>query len=91
MDTQIVLMVSTGPKVPVTTKKTVKVDLTTVYTDPITPYKFELRQESEVAFVLTNCTENTLEITLEGYGIQFYDIYLDDIYYDSLRVDFNAE
>ena len=91
VDTEIVLDVSTGPKAPVTTMKTVIVDLSAVYTDPITPYKFELRQESEVVFVLTNCEQNTFEITLEGYSIQFYDIYLDDMYYDSLRVDFTAE
>ena len=91
VDTEIVLDVSTGPQAPVTTMKTVIVDLSAVYTDPITPYKFELRQESEVVFVLSNCEQNTFEITLEGYSIQFYDIYLDDMYYDSLRVDFTAE
>jgi len=91
VNTQIVLEVSKGPAAPVTTKKTVTVDLSAVYTDPVDPYKFELRQEGELVFIRENCTEAVLTITLEGYSLQYYDIYLNDIYYDSLRVDFNAE
>ena len=91
VNTEIILEVSKGPAAPVTTNKTVTVDLSAVYTEPVDPYKFELRQEGEVVFVMENCTQVSFEITLEGYSIQYYDIYLDDIYYDSLRVDFNAE
>ncbi len=91
VNTEIILQVSKGPAAPVTTKKTVTVDLTAVYTDPVEPYKFELRQDGEVVFVMENCTQASIAVTLEGYSIQYYDIYLDDIYYDALRVDFNAE
>ena len=92
VNTEIVLEVSKGPAAPVTTKKTVTVDLSAVYTEPVeTPYKFELRQGDQVAFVLGACDKASFEITLEGYSIQYYDIYLNDIYYETLRVDFDAE
>ena len=42
-------------------------------------------------FVLQACDKAILEITLEGFSIQYYDIYLNDIYYETLRVDFDAE
>jgi beta-lactam-binding protein with PASTA domain len=92
VNTEIVLEVSLGPAAPVTTRKTITVDLSAVYTEPVeTPYKFELRQGDQVPFVLQACDKAILEITLEGFSIQYYDIYLNDIYYETLRVDFDAE
>ena len=92
VNTEIILEVSKGPAAPVTTKKTVTVDLKSVYTEPVEePYKFELRQNDQVVFVLDACDKASFEITLEGYSIQYYDIYLNDIYYETLRVDFDAE
>ena len=92
VSTEIILEVSLGPAAPVTTQKTVRIDLSSVYTEPVEePYKFQLRQGDQVVFVLDSCDKASFEITLEGYSIQYYDIYLNDIYYDSLRVDFDAE
>ena len=92
VNTEIVLEVSKGPAAPVTTMKTITVNLSSVYPEPVeTPYKFELRQGGEVAYVQEACDKASFEITLEGYSIQYYDIYLNDIYYETLRVDFDAE
>ena len=92
VNTEIILEVSKGPAAPVTTQKTVTVDLSAVYTEPVEkPYKFELRQSDQVVFVLDSCDKASFEITLDGYSIQYYDIYLNDIYYETLRVDFDAE
>ena len=90
--TEIVLEVSKGPVAPVTTQKTVTINLSAVYPEPVeTPYKFVLRQGDQVTFILEACDKAVFEITLEGYSIQYYDIYLNDIYYETLRVDFDAE
>ena len=92
VNTEIVLEVSLGPSAPQTVLMTVTLDLSNVYSEPLeAPYKLELRQSGQVAFVLESCNQAVLDIALEGFSIQYYDIYLDDIFYDTLRVDFDAQ
>ena len=90
--TEIVLQVSKGPAAPVLSEKTVQIDLSRFVTDPVEPFRFELIQAGEApAYRLDNCTQTVITVTLEGYGVQNYDIYINEERKDTLTVDFGAE
>ena len=97
--TVIQLTVSKGPAVPVLVKKTITVNLRILFMDemgnplptPVTPYRFELRDaEGEVVTVLDACDQITFTLELEGYGLQTYEIYVDELFFDYLTVDFRV-
>ena len=92
VQTEIVLQVSTGPAAPVLVTKTLQIDVSAYVTEPVTPFQFQLIQDSEApAYQLDGCTNAVFSITLEGYGVQYYDIYINGEYKTSLRVDFGAQ
>ena len=97
--TEIVLQVSKGPAAPVTARKTVTIDLSGHFKDehgnplpaPVTPYYFELRDdEGQVAFFSKDCTQVLLTVELEGYGLQTYEMYVNDTRVGYLPVDFRV-
>ena len=88
--TEIVLEVSTGPNTPTFTKETVIFDLSKAQLTE--KFDFAVGSLSEPSH--RNQYEGdtvTVEITLEGYGIQHFDIYIDEIYVDSVRVVFSDD
>ena len=92
LDTIIELRVSLGPAAPETVSKTVTIDLTTLFPEPAEePFSLELQLNGERVYFLDACTQLQIEVNLEGFGIQYFDIYVDEIYWDSIRVDFNAQ
>ena len=99
VQTEIVLQVSTGPAAPVTARKTVTIDLSGHFKDeqgnplpaPVAPFNFTLMQDADAPAVeLNDCNQVVLEITLEGFGVQYYNIYINGKYKETLRVDFGA-
>ena len=97
--TVIELTVSRGPALPELTIKEVTIDLSRLFVDemgnpltaPVTPYRFELRDgDGEVVIVLDACDQITFPLELEGFGLQTYEIYVDEIFYDYLTVDFRT-
>ena len=90
--TEIVLQVSKGPVIPTVVTKTVEIDVSSYLAEPIEPFQFQLIQDADApAYQLEDCTTGAFSITLEGYGVQYYDIYINGEYKTSLRVDFGAE
>lgn len=88
--TEIVLEVSTGPNTPTFTQETVIFDLSKA--NLTEKFDFAVGSLSEPAHRKQYAAGTvTVEITLEGYGIQHFDIYIDEIYVASVRVVFNDE
>ncbi len=97
VSTVIELTVSTGPAIPEPTTKTVPVTLKfydesgNLLSAPAEPFDFELMDdEGQTVKELTGCTQYTFSVTLEGYGLQTYEIYVDGLFYDYLTVDFRS-
>ena len=91
-ETEIVLQVSKGPAAPATVKKIIQVDLSAYVGEPVQPFLFELIQEGEApAYRMDNCAEPVVSVTLEGQGVQYYNVYVNEEYKQTLRVDFDAE
>ena len=97
--TPIELQVSKGPVAPTLSSKTVTIDLSDVFvddqgqpmTEPVEAYEFQLKDDEGQAVVLmSGCTKITFTVTLEGYGLQTYEIYVNDLFYDYLTVDFRV-
>ena len=97
--TEIVLQVSKGPVVPPMVKKTATVDLSDIFKDeqgnvlpdPVEPYYFELRDDEGQAVLFVNdCTKTVFTVELEGYGLQTYDVYVNDERVAYLTVDFRV-
>ncbi len=95
--TEITLQVSTGPAVPDLVSRTVNVDLSAIFTDeqgnvlpePVGPYYFELRDdEGQTVKYINNADKVKFTLTLEGYGLQTYEIYVDQVFFSYLTVDF---
>ena len=90
--TEIVLQVSKGPVLPEFVTKVVPIDVSAYVMEPVEPFEFELMQDADApAYHMEGCTQAVFEITLEGHGVQYYDIYINGEYKASLRVDFGAE
>ena len=91
LDAQIILQVSKGPAPPQTVSKTVTIDVSAHVSQPVVPFKIQLIQDDDApAFQKDGCTEVVFSITLEGHGVQYYDIYINGEYKTSLRVDFGS-
>lgn len=102
LDQEIVLTVSTGPAPTdppvVTTPQTPVVSQVTVRqtfslpTDRTEDYMLSLYQNGQAVYEDTQITVGTTSITVEltGSGTQYYDLYINDVYYKTEKVVFSA-
>jgi beta-lactam-binding protein with PASTA domain len=84
--TEIVLTVSSGPKI-VSVKKKLIIDISGLGLTQ--EYEFELREDDEPSSVMKYAADVTVvEINVEGYGEVTYQIYIDGISVKTVKVDF---
>ncbi len=88
VNTQIVLQLSKGP-VEVETTKTVPF---TLLEDMVENYKLVIKDENgkEVFNRTISSGESSVNVTLTGKGVQIYELYINDIYFSTQKVDFNS-
>ena len=95
VNTEIVLEVSKGPAMPEFVSETVVFDLTTVLSTLEITGEFDFavgHSLSEPEHRANYTAENTtITITISGYDVQFFDIYINGIYVDSVRIVFSDE
>lgn len=90
---RIVLKVSEGPTEPTTAPPAPVAKVVTFYIpeDMIRPCVFELRYNGQVVFQKTlQEGEALVEVELTGNGVQYYDKYIDDVYWEPEKVDFGS-
>lgn len=91
--TNITLEVSNGPTEPPTTApvqvtKTVSIDLVDGWMED---YKVSLKQGSTLVYEQTVAAGvSEIQVPLTGSGVQYYDLYINDIYQRAIKVDFTA-
>ena len=90
--TQIKLEVSKGPQEPTPVSKTITIMLPTGMTEP---YYLSLKQGDTVIYeevLIEDITQTQIQVTLEGFDIQRYDLYVNgEKYGDPIYVDFTIQ
>ena len=88
VDTEIVLKLSKGP-VPVDVTKTVTFNL---LDDMLEPYTLTIKDEAGAVILTQTITDGqpTVDMQLTGSGVKVYEIFINDMYFATQKVDFNA-
>ena len=84
--TEIVLTVSSGPKIE-SVKKTLIIDISGL--ELTETYEFELREDGEPSSPMSYGADvTTIEINVEGYGVLEYQVFVNGICVKTVNVDF---